>query len=89
MLKKEKPMLSVAAVIQAQGKMWDRTFAGNITCPVGIITKSDIDLKRIHCNAGGMFKLIHIFGCIAGGRLKVTRVETFIHSLFCFITIAW
>lgn len=28
MMKKEKPMLSVAALIQAQGK-WDRTFAGN------------------------------------------------------------
>lgn len=30
MLKKEKPMLSVAALIQAHGKLWDRTFAGNL-----------------------------------------------------------
>lgn len=30
MLKKEKPMLSVAALIQAHGKLWDRTFAGKI-----------------------------------------------------------
>lgn len=29
MLKKEKPMLSVAALIQAHGKLWDRQFAGN------------------------------------------------------------
>lgn len=28
MLKKEKPMLSVAAIIQSQGKLWDRSFAG-------------------------------------------------------------
>lgn len=30
MLKKEKPMLSVAAIIQSQGKLWDRTFAGKV-----------------------------------------------------------
>ncbi len=29
MMKKEKPMLSVADLIQAQGK-WDRSFAGKI-----------------------------------------------------------
>ena len=31
MIKKEKPMLSVAALIQAQGKQfWDRNYAGKI-----------------------------------------------------------
>lgn len=28
MLKKDKPMLSVADIIQAQGKIWDRSFSG-------------------------------------------------------------
>lgn len=28
MLKKEKPMLSVADIIQSQGKIWDRSFTG-------------------------------------------------------------
>lgn len=28
MIKKEKPMLSVADLIQSQGKLWDRTLAG-------------------------------------------------------------
>lgn len=28
MIKKDKPMLSVADIIQAQGKVWDRPFSG-------------------------------------------------------------
>lgn len=39
MLKKEKPMLSVAALIQAHGKLWDRQFAGNEEGLVITLTK--------------------------------------------------
>lgn len=45
MLKKDKPMLSVADIIQSQGKVWDRPFSGklNIThirkCCVMKLTK--------------------------------------------------
>lgn len=31
MLKKDKPMLSVADIIQAQGKVWDRPFSGKFS----------------------------------------------------------
>lgn len=50
MLKKEKPMLSVAAIIQSQGKLWDRTFAGldqTLMGQMGPISPPDLkpDLK--------------------------------------------
>lgn len=31
MLKKDKPMLSVADIIQAQGKVWDHHFSGKLS----------------------------------------------------------
>ncbi|XP_055706545.1 protein ultraspiracle isoform X2 [Phlebotomus papatasi] len=60
MMKKEKPMLSVAAIIQAQGKLWDRSFAGldpTLMGHMGPISPPDLkpDTALLNGNCGGSF----------------------------------
>uniref|UniRef100_A0A1L8DHL9 Nuclear receptor subfamily 2 group B member 4 n=1 Tax=Nyssomyia neivai TaxID=330878 RepID=A0A1L8DHL9_9DIPT len=60
MMKKDKPMLSVAAIIQAQGKLWDRSFAGldpTLMGHLGPISPPDLkpDTALLNGNCGGAF----------------------------------
>lgn len=57
-MKKEKPMLSVAALIQAQGK-WDRTFSGN----------NKKNYKKICIMLCVLKKIMRVWG-LSGGQWK-------------------
>ncbi|CAD7088564.1 unnamed protein product [Hermetia illucens] len=57
MLKKEKPMLSVEALIQAQGKQWNRAFADQPFGHLGPISPQEMkpDISLLNGNSTGSF----------------------------------